>query len=71
MSEWCSARHSGHNQIGTRMTSCSWVYFLHEQEGLSFPEIRTTLGFGNTIHFENLHRKARMAVEAARQAAAA
>ena len=69
--DWCLKRHPNHDRYGTRMTTCSWVYFFHEQEGKTFPEIITLMGEGNATLTANVHRKAVSAVEAARRSAAA
>lgn len=69
--DWCRAKHRSHNRYGTRMTTCSWVYFFHEQEHKTFEEIVVLMGEGQVAHIRNLHRKARLAVEAAKRSAAA
>ena len=67
---WCAAKHGAHKRIGTRMTSCGWVYYLHKQEGESFDAMVPMVG-GTVEHLRNLYRKAEGVVESARQSAAA
>ena len=69
--DWCLNRHPNHDRYGTRLTTCSWVYFFREQEGKTFPEIIELMGEGNATLTANVHRKAVSAVEAARRSAAA
>lgn len=69
--EWCGTKHSHHKRYGTRMTSCSWVYYFREKEGRDFDEIVTMMGEGTILHARAHHRKAKAAVEAARNRAAA
>jgi hypothetical protein len=69
--EYCRRRHVGHDRLGTRMTTCAWIYYFYEHEGKSFEEIIKLMGFGNVVLTRNVHRKVRRAVELARLDAAA
>lgn len=70
INDWCRDKHSGHLRAGTQMTSCGWVYYLHEQEGESFSAMVPMIG-GTVEHMQNIHRKAAAVVSAAKRAAAA
>ena len=67
---WCAEKHAGHKKIGTRMTGCGWVYYLHKQEGEPFDAIVPMVG-GTVEHLRNLYRKAEGVVAAAMRSAAA
>lgn len=70
VNDWCGEKHGAHKRIGTRMTSCGWVYYLHKQEGESFEAMTAMVG-GTAQQLRDLYRKAERIVESARQSAAA
>jgi hypothetical protein len=64
---WCEGRHNNHGLTATRMTHCSWIYFLRKQENLDWQEIVKIAG-GFSVQIQGLYKKASRAVQIARDA---
>ena len=68
---WCSEKHTDHDRAGTRMTVCSWIYFLRKQERQDWDDIASMVGEPYPLKVKAIHRSAYRVVEKARSNAAA
>jgi hypothetical protein len=68
---WCRSNHEGHDRPGTRMTLCSWIYFLRRDQRQTWEDIVSMIGEGFPLQIKAMYRKASRAVEKTRAAAAA
>lgn len=68
---WCNERHVDHARAGTRMTHCSWIYFLRKQERQEWEDIATMVGEPLPLKVKAIQRSACRVVEKARSTAAA